>query len=580
MLDYVIRSGTVLDGTGTPGREADIAIDQGRIVEIAEVGKITDTGRVEYDASGLMVAPGIVDPHTHYDAQLFWDPSASPSNVHGVTTVIGGNCGFTLAPIRMQDADYIRRMMAKVEGMPLAALEQGVPWNWSSFGEYLAGLEGNLGVNAGFLVGHCAVRRHVMGAERAEEVATDDEVAAMRALLGDSLASGGLGFSSSQSRTHSDGEGRPITSRYADRREMMALCAEVAAHEGTTLEYITNGCLDQFSDDEVELMTAMSVTAQRPLNWNVLTIDGRAADMVDHQLSASTRAAEAGGRIVALTMPTLVPMNMSFATFCALFLMPGWGDVMGLPPEERKVKLADPEVRTLLDERARSKEAGSFRGLANWGSYLIGDTYAPANEAYRGKLVRDIAADRGAGDFDTLLDIVLADDLRTVLWPNTDDGNEKTWAMRAEVWSDPRAMLGGSDAGAHLDRMCGSSYPTTFLADCLRGRQLVPVAEAVRMMTGQPAQLFGLRGRGLLAPGYAADVLIFDPATVGSEPARLVRDLPGDAPRLIAGSHGVVRVLVNGVETVRDGQPTGAVPGTLLRSGTDTASVLPAAAGA
>ena len=345
----------------------------------------------------LIVAPGVVDPHTHYDAQLFWDPTASPSNLHGVTTVIGGNCGFTLAPIKAGDADYIRRMMAKVEGMPLAALEQGVPWSWASFGEYLAALEGNLGVNAGFLVGHCAVRRHVMGAARAEEVATDDEIAAMRALMADSLAAGGLGFSSSQSRTHSDGDGRPITSRYADRREMMAFCEEVAAHEGTTLEYITNGCLDQFSDEEIDLMTAMSVTAQRPLNWNVLTIDGRSADMVDHQLSASTRAAEAGGRIVALTMPTLVPMNMSFGTFCALFLMPGWGEVMGLPPEERMAKLADPDVRAMLDQRAKSKEAGSFRGLGNWGTYVIGDTYAAANEGYQGQKVRDIAAARGSG---------------------------------------------------------------------------------------------------------------------------------------------------------------------------------------
>ena len=357
----------------------------------------------------------------------------------------------------------------------------------------------------------------------------------------------------------------------------MAFCEEVAAHEGTTLEYITNGCLDQFSDEEIDLMTAMSVTARRPLNWNVLTIDGRSADMVDHQLSASTRAAEAGGRIVALTMPTLVPMNMSFRTFCALFLMPGWGEVMGLPPEERMVKLADPDVRAMLDQRAKSKEAGAFRGLGNWGTYVIGDTYAAANEGYRGQMVRDIASARGTADFDTLLDIVLADELRTVLWPNTDDGNDKTWAMRAEVWTDPRAMIGGSDAGAHLDRMCGSSYPTAFLADCLRGRQLVPVTQAVHMLSGQPAQLFGLRGRGLLAPGNAADVFVFDPATV---PARLVRDLPGDAPRLIAGSHGVVRVLVNGVETVRDGQPTGAIPGTLLRSGRDTASVLPGTSGA
>jgi len=351
----------------------------------------------------------------------------------------------------------------------------------------------------------------------------------------------------------------------------------VAAHEGTTLEYITNGCLDAFSDEEVDLMTTMSTTARRPLNWNVLTVDARSADRIEHQLAASTAAAAAGGQIVALTMPTLVPMNMSFRTHCALFLIPGWGDVMGLPLEERMAQLADPAVRSLLDERARAKEAGVFRGLAHWGTYIIGDTYAPANDGCAGRVVDDIAAERGASTFDTLLDIVLADDLRTVLWPNTDDGDETTWTMRAEIWSDPRAMVGGSDAGAHLDRMCGSNYPTAFLADCLRGRRLVPVEAAVHMLTGQPAQLFGLRRRGLVAEDYAADLFIFDPATVGSEPARLVHDLPGAAPRLIAASVGVVRVLVNGVETVRDGTPTGAVPGSLLHSGRDTASVVPAA---
>jgi N-acyl-D-aspartate/D-glutamate deacylase len=322
-------------------------------------------------------------------------------------------------------------------------------------------------------------------------------------------------------------------------------------------------------------MTAMSVTARRPLNWNVLTVDARAAERVEHQLAASSAAAAAGGRIVALTMPTLVPMNMSFRTHCALFLIPGWGEVMGLPEEERMIRLADPAVRAMLDERARSKEAGVFRGLSHWGTYVIGDTYAPANEGCAFRRVDDIAAERGTAPFDTLLDIVLADELRTVLWPNTDDGEDKTWALRATVWGDPRAMVGGSDAGAHLDRMCGSNYPTAFLGDCLRGRKLVPVEQAVHMMTAQPAQLFGLRERGLVQEGYAADLFVFDPSTVASEPARLVRDLPGGTARLYAGSHGVVRVLVNGVETVRDGAATGALPGALLRSGRDTASVVP-----
>ncbi len=575
MLDYVIRGATVLDGTGAPGRRADVGVDRGRIVA---VGEVTEAGSTEFDADGLMVAPGIIDPHTHYDAQLFWDPLASPSNVHGVTTVIAGNTGFTLAPLNAADADYLRKMMAKVEGMPLDALEHGVPWNWSTFGEYLDRLDGNLGVNAGFLVGHCALRRKVMGAARGREIASDDEIAAMVALLAESITAGGLGFSSSQSRTHSDGDGNPINSRAADRREMLAFCAEVAAHEGTTLEYITDGCLDSFSDDEMDLMVAMTVTARRPLNWNLLTIDSRSPEKMEHQLSASSAAAKAGGRIVALTMPTLVPMNMSFRNHCALFLIPGWIDVLGLPVPERIEKLKDPSVRARLNDLAHAKEAGVFRRLAGWSNYVIGDTYSDANKGLEWREVGEIAAERGAEPFDTLLDIVIADELKTVLWPKPTDRDDESWVLRAKAWQDPRAMVGGSDAGAHLDRMCGTNYATTFIGDCLRNRKLVPVERAVQMMTQQPAELFGLRDRGLVTEGCHADLFVFDPESVGSAPARLVNDLPGGAPRLIAEPTGVVRVLVNGVETVADGRATGAIPGALLRSGRDTYSVVPAGA--
>jgi N-acyl-D-aspartate/D-glutamate deacylase len=577
MLEYVIRNGLVVDGTGAPGRRADVGIDGGRIVA---VGEVTDRGATELDAEGMVVAPGIIDPHTHYDAQLFWDPAASPSNVHGVTTVIAGNCGFTLAPIKAADHDYIRRMMAKVEGMPLAALEDGISWEWTTFAEYLARLEGNLGVNAGFLVGHCALRRWVMGAERADEVATDQEIGEMTALLADSLEAGGLGFSSSQSRTHSDGDGRPITSRHADRREMLAFCEVVRDHPGTSLEYITDGCLDTFSDDEIDLMVAMTTTAHRPLNWNVLTVDSRTPDKTARQLEASAAAARAGGRIVALTMPTLVPMNMSFRNHCALFLIPGWGDVMGLAVDQRIEQLRDPEVRARLDELAHSEGAGVFRRLSNWSNYIIGDTFSPDNEGLSWRDVGSIAEEQGKAPFDALLDLVIADELRTVLWPKASDGDDASWKARVDVWQDPGAMIGGSDAGAHLDRMCGSNYPTSFLGDCLRKRKLVPLERAVQMMTEAPAQLFGLEDRGRIAPGLRADLFVFDPDTVGSEPATLVHDLPGGTARLVADSIGVVRVLVNGVETVTDGKATGNLPGTLLRSGRDTVTVDPAVAGA
>jgi N-acyl-D-aspartate/D-glutamate deacylase len=584
MLDLIIRGATIVDGTGAPGRAGDVGVQDGRIVAVSyrdgdddgdggtDAG-ISDEAREELDAAGLVVCPGFVDPHTHYDAQFFWDPLATPSNVHGVTSLVAGNCGFTLAPLHAEDADYLRRMMAKVEGMPLAALEQGVDWQWESFADYLARLDGRLGVNAGFMVGHCALRRYVMGADAIGSEATPDQLADMVRLLHEAIEAGGLGFSTTLSSTHSDGDGQPVASRHASRDEVLALCAAVGEHEGTFLEGAFEGGLDKFSDDEVELVAAMSVAAGRSINWNVLTVDSAVPDRVPRQLSAADRAAAEGGRVVALTMPVLVPMNMSFGSFCALWLMPGWGDVMRLPLDEKKVALADPEVRRTLVEASHSEEAGVFRRLAGWDRYVIGDTYADANAGLTGRVVGDIAAERGEDAFDTLVEIVATDDFRTVLWPMPTDNDEASWRMRQEVWGDPRVMLGGSDAGAHLDRMCGSSYTTRLLADCLRGRKLASLERAVQMITQAPAELFGLVDRGTIAVGNHADLVVFDPETVGAENARLVEDLPGGTARLTAGSEGVVRVYVAGVATVEDGKATGATPGTILRSGLDTVTV-------
>jgi N-acyl-D-aspartate/D-glutamate deacylase len=245
MLDSIIRGGTLVDGTGAAARQADVGIRDGVIVEI---GKISDEAAETIDADGLVVAPGFVDPHTHYDAQLFWDPAATPSNLHGVTSMIAGNCGFTLAPVKPEDADYLRRMMAKVEGMPLPALETGVPWSWRSFGDYLDAIDNRVGMNVGFLVGHCALRRNVMGTEAIGNEATPEQLAAMTRLLEESIAAGGLGFSTTLSFTHSDGDGEPVGSRWASGEEVLELCRAVSLHEGTTLEYVTSGCLRGFSD--------------------------------------------------------------------------------------------------------------------------------------------------------------------------------------------------------------------------------------------------------------------------------------------------------------------------------------------
>ncbi|WP_326689700.1 D-aminoacylase [Streptomyces sp. NBC_01795] len=576
MLDHLIKGATLVDGTGAPSRVADVGIRDGRIAVVGEAGSVREEARSSQDAAGLVLAPGFVDPHTHYDAQLFWDPYATPSMNHGVTTVAGGNCGFTLAPLhpdRPQDADYTRRMMSKVEGMSLVALEEGAPWNWHSFGEYLDALEGRTAVNAGFMVGHCALRRHVMGQDAVGGQPTEAQLEAMLQLFHEAMEAGAWGLSTTQSSTHSDGDGKPVASRHARPEELLALSRAVAEHEGTQIEAIVAGCLDQFSDEEIDLFARMSAEAGRPLNWNVLTIDAAVPERVPRQLEASERARREGGRVVALTMPILTPMNMSLGTFCALNLIPGWGDILSLPVPERIAKLRQADVRTEMLRRADSKEAGVFRRLANFDRYVIGDTYSAANEGLTGRVVRDIAAERGQDPFHCLVEICAGDELRTVLWPMPADNDPASWELRRQTWEHEDVMLGGSDAGAHLDRMCGAPYTTRFLGDCLRGRKLVSLERAVKMLTDDPARLFGLRERGRVTEGWHADLVLFDPERIDAGQATLVHDLPGDSPRLDSEAVGVVGVWVNGVETIRDDKVTGAVPGTVLRSGRDTETV-------
>ena len=362
MLDLVIRNGTVVDGSGAPAHRGDVAVLDGRVVGI---GEVDEPAAREIDADGLMVTPGFVDLHTHYDAQLSWDPTASPSPLHGVTTVIGGNCGFSLAPAGAEHAQYLARMMARVEGMPIAALEH-LDWSWDSFGQWLGRLDGAVAVNAGFLVGHSAVRRVVMGEDAVGGAASADQVRAMESVLARSLEEGALGFSTSQAPTHNDGDGMPVPSRAATRAELEALCAVLSGHPGTTLELIVPGCLNGFSEDEVDLMASLSLLADRPANWNVLGVSSLNPDGLKHQLEASTRAAERGATVVALTLPHTMKIRLSFDPGTILDSLPGWREVFALPVAQRIEVLSDPSERARLDAGAKSKEAGIIGALARW----------------------------------------------------------------------------------------------------------------------------------------------------------------------------------------------------------------------
>ena len=565
MFDTVIRNGTIVDGTGAPGRVADLAIRDGRI---AEIGDCDGDAARTVDATGRIVAPGFVAIHTHYDAQVFWDSTLSPSPLHGVTTVIGGNCGFTIAPLEPQHADYLLHMLARVEGMPAGALQEGVPWDWRSFGEYLDRI-GPLAPNAGFLVGHSTLRRVVMGERATKEPASDDDLAAMSALLDASLAAGGLGFSSSWARTHNDANGDMVPSRYATEDEIIELCRVVRRHPGTTLEFIP--CVGLLEDFAPDLMTRMSLAANRPVNWNVLFVSKGAEENTAHNLAASDYATERGARVVALTMPAAPSPRICFDSGFLLDSLPGWEKPMALPHDEKKAMLASPDGRRALAESAKQPSMGFSVG--NWGIYVINETFAPENKQWEGMQVSEIAARRGVDEFDALCDIVVADDLMTgfgfPMRPETDD----EWRTRIDVWRDSRAIVGASDAGAHLDFLATFNYSTVLLGKPVRERALMPVEEAIHLLTDAPARFYGLRERGRLTEGWHADVVVIDPETVGPQEVRMRFDLPGGAPRLFGGADGIDRVFVNGAEIVDHGEFTDARPGTLLRSGRDTETV-------
>ncbi|MXW99704.1 MAG: amidohydrolase family protein [Acidimicrobiaceae bacterium] len=568
MFDLLIQGGDVIDGRGGPRRRADIGIVGDRISAIGNLVNGGAEAAAAIDATGLAVTPGFIDVHTHFDAQVFWDPDLSPSPLHGVTTVIGGNCGFTIAPLGDDPAhgDYLMRMLARVEGIPLEALQQGVPWSWQTTAEYFDAIDGNVAVNAGFKVGHSALRRVVMGGDSVRRVCTDEELEAMKGLLRDGLEAGALGFSSSWSRTHNDPMGNMVPSRYAERDELIALCSVLAGYDGTSVEF--NPALRPFEPWAFDLMADMSAAARRPLNWNVLAVNARSLETNRAELAAGDQAAARGGKIVALTVPLTLSLHLNFNSGFVLDALPGWEEVMLLGKEEKLRVLADPAERRRLDELAQGDHP--LRRLAHWATKVVFHSPAPENEGCAGRTVGEIAEERGQDPWDTLCDMAVADDLETSFGNPAMPEPTADWEARVEIWREPLAVIGASDAGAHLDLFLSANYATTMLGEAVVKRGLIPLEEAVHLLTEVPADLYGLVDRGVLAEGAHADIVVLDEATVGSGPTTFRSDLPAGASRLYAEATGIEHVVCNGAEIVRGGQFTGARPGTLMRSGTHT----------
>ena len=567
MLDTKITGGVLVDGTGAPRRHAEVGIRDGRVVA---VGDVDEPARKVIDADGRAVTPGFIDVHTHLDAQAFWDPDLSPSPLHGVTTAVAGNCGFTIAPLSAESAAYLMPMLARVEGMPLESLRAGVPWSWKTTGEYLDLLDGTLAANVGFMVGHSAIRRLVMGEAANERTCTPDELEAMKRLLRDGIEAGGLGFSTTTSDTHNDAESRPVPSRFADDHELVEMARVCGEYEGTSLELLPRGATTgrEFPAEVAELMIGMSEAARRPLNWNIISPTASGLEACLAKLAVGDEAQKRGAKVVGLTMPVDMKARFSLRAGFVLDLFEGWGELLSKPVAERIRMLSEPVERKRLQVLAEG--TSHMRHLAAWTNLVLVETFTPGTAPYQGRLVGDVAAEKGCDPFDALIDIAIADELRTTFARSTPPPTEADWDARARIWKDPRALIGASDAGAHLDMIAAFRYSTGMLEDAVRLRQLLTLEEAVHMLTGAAARMYGMVGRGVVTEGAHADVLVIDTETMGSGPVGTRFDLPGGAPRLYADAVGIDHVIVEGVEVAKDGRYTGRRPGRILRSGKDT----------
>jgi N-acyl-D-aspartate/D-glutamate deacylase len=561
MLDVLIEGATVVDGTGQGAVVASVGIEAGRL-RVGDAVRGALAGQ-HVDGAGLVLCPGFVDVHTHFDAQVFWDPFLTPSSLHGVTTVVAGNCGFSIAPLDEVDADYMMRLLARVEGIPLAALREGVPWNWHTFGEYLSAVAAaQPAVNFGAMVGHSALRRNVLGADSGTQRVSAASLDRLRRALRHALEAGAMGFSSSWGGAHFDGNGDPVPSRNADATELIALCEELAAFPGTQVEFIPT--MHPFSQAHIELMTDMSVAARAPLNWNVLiTLD---AEECEGKLSASDHAAANGGRVVALSYPG--PMRARVSLLSSAFdAIPGWSETMALPPDEIVRQLNDPVERERLRDLAAQGESATL-GLTRFENLRVLDTYTDDTRAMEGRLLGDLARERGGEPFDVLCDLATAD-IRTGFNRAPIGDDAASWELRLQSWKDPRVIMGASDAGAHIDMLSTFDYPVALLA-MARERDALSLPEVIRSLTDVPATLYGMKEMGRIEDGFRADILLFDPETVAPGRVSWREDLPGGAGRLFSEPEGVEHVFVNGTEIASGGTLTGERPGRVLRAGIDT----------
>ena len=552
--DLLLKNGTVVDGSGAPRYRADVAVAGDRI---AEIGKISDSAARVIDASDLIVSPGFIDPHTHYDAQICWDPLISCTSWHGITSVMMGNCGVGVAPCKPEAREIAAWDLTNVEAIPYDSLNKGIKWEWETFPQFLdAAQKRGSAVNLGFLAPLTPFRHYVMGKESMDRAATAEETGQIAGLLGEAMAAGAFGFSTTTLRQHIGFHGSPLACRLASRDELKSYANVLKQAGKGSIEVALTKKIATVDEDEYGLLDMLLSESGRPVTWLAMASTPRHPERALETLNRLEPLINRGGIPQVLCKPFSAQLDLrnpfSFADNAS------WGSVFNQPVEAQKKIYSDPEFRNQF--RDSLKRPHLFMG--HWHRVEVLEAKNPALKQYEGKSVQEVADMRRADGLDTFLDLAVEDDLNIqyIMQQYHEEGIQ-------QLIGDPRTMIGLSDGGAHVDMLCDAGYTTYLLGNWVRNREAVTLEFAVKRITSEPANFFGIRERGQLKKGWKADITVFDYNTVNSaRRAKMAYDLPGGGRRLVMPAEGIEYTIVNGRMSYEHGKQSGALAGEVMRS--------------
>ena len=555
MYDLVIENARICDGTGAPSYMGTLGVQDGLITYLGADKGLASKRTV--DAEGLVLSPGFIDPHTHYDAQVAWDPLLTSSPWHGVTTVVMGNCGVGVAPVKPETRDILLHDLVNVEAIPYEVMQAGIDWQWESYGEYMDAIDRRgMGINVAGLVAFTPLRHYVMGEASFERTATEDEMASMRALLREAMEHGAFGFTTTTIRNHIGHEGRPLACRNASLEELASLCHALRDVGRGAIEISLNsGGTRVINDEDMALLQMLSDESTRPITW--LALFARPGDPGFHE-----QTIEKMGDLIYKAIPQVTPKPLITQGDLKNPFMFGpyqsWEKVFNRPVEEQMAIYRDPEFREAFLQDMKGHERHHL-----WGRMSVLDFVNPDLAKYRGRTIQDIADEEGKRAMDVYLDIGLADNLETRC--QIQAFNYDTEGVKQLV-SEDRFMVGLSDGGAHVDLLCDAGYSTALLQRWVREQPVLSLERAVKKLTSVPAAVFGIPNRGVLAEGKVADLVLFDPDRVTSKPPEFTNDFPLGGRRLIAKAEGIEATFLAGTQLYNHGEHTGELPGRMLRS--------------